>query len=65
MSHALVTGPIAGHIPISHDKYPDGRVDVTPDVLLLDDLEHVKVVADAIEAEHLARGTHPSTETGA
>ena len=65
MSHALVTGPITGRIPISHDKHPQGHVDVTPDVLLLDDPEHVKAVADAIEAEHHARGTHPSTETGA
>lgn len=64
-AHALVTGPISGRIPISHEAHPDGWVNVTPDVLYTDSEEHVKAIADAIEAEHYARGTHPSLETGA
>lgn len=63
--HALITGPITGRIPIKNDAHPEGFVDVTPDVLLFDTPEHVQAVADAIEAEHYARGTHPISETGA
>jgi hypothetical protein len=62
--HALITGPIAGRIPIKHKKHPEGHVDVTPDVLLFDDMDHVHAVAAAIEDEHRARGTHPELETG-
>lgn len=58
--HALVTGPIQGRIPITHDNHPEGHVDVTPDVLLFDSADEVQAVADAIEAEHHARGTHPA-----
>lgn len=63
--HALVTGPISGRIPVKHKAYPEGHVDVTPDVLLFDDLELVKAIAVAIEDEHTFRGTHPKDETGA
>ena len=64
MSHALITGPIVGRIPIAHASSPDGWVDVTPDVLLFDDLDTVNAVASAIEDEHRVRGTHPDLETG-
>jgi hypothetical protein len=59
-THALVTGPISGRIPVK-----DSHVDVTPHVLYF---EHDDVsappqalldVADAIEDEHYVRGTHP------
>ena len=62
--HALVTGPITGRIPIEHDGHPEGHVDVTAEVLMFDDVEHVQAVADAIIAEHRIRGTHPESETG-
>lgn len=52
--HALITGPISGRIP-----HGDGFIDVTPDVLEFDSLDEVKKVADSIELEHAARGTHP------
>jgi hypothetical protein len=52
--HALVTGPITGRIP-----HADGFHDVTPDVLYFDTEDEAKAVADSIEAEHAARGTHP------
>lgn len=55
MTHALITGPIQGRIPDGKG----GFVDVTPDVLLLDSPEEAQQVADAIEAEHAVRGTHP------
>ena len=64
MSHALITGPIVGRIPIDHEAHPEGWVDVTPDVLMFDDLERVHAIASAIEDEHRARGTHPESETG-
>lgn len=54
MSHALVTGPIAGRIP-----HAGGFVDVTPDVLYVESEEEARAVADSIEAEHAVRGTHP------
>lgn len=57
--HALVTGPITGRIPISHERHPEGHVDVTPDVIISDDPAHIAAIADAIEVEHHARGTHP------
>lgn len=57
---AIVTGPITGRIPIRHDRHPEGHVDVTPDVLYSDDVEHLQAVAHAIEVEHHARGTHPT-----
>ena len=63
--YALVTGPITGRIPITHEAHPDGWVDTTPDVLILDSEDQVKAVADAIIAEHRVRGTHPESETGA
>ena len=62
--HALVTGPIAGRIPIKHEQHPEGYVDVTPDVVYSDDLEHIALIAEAIEDEHRVRGTHPESETG-
>lgn len=52
--HALITGPIDGRIP-----HGDGFVNVTPDVLLFDTQEEATAVADSIELEHAARGTHP------
>lgn len=64
-TYALVTGPISGRIPIKHKAHPEGHVDVTPDVLLLDSPGQLQAVLDAIEAEHRVRGTHPETETGA
>lgn len=58
---ALVTGTtISGRIPISHPRHPDGWVNVTPDVIYSDDVEHLQAVAHAIEVEHVARGTHPT-----
>ena len=65
MAHALVTGPITGRIPISHENHSDGWVDVTPDVLLFDDTSALEAVAAAIDEEHRVRGTHPELETGA
>ena len=62
--HALITGPITGRIPIKHKRNPDGHVDVTPDVVYSDDPAHIAVIAEAIEAEHRVRGTHPESETG-
>lgn len=59
MSHALVTGPIEGEIPIDHPNHPAGVVDVTPSVLILEDDDHALALADAIEQAHLERGTHP------
>src|SRR5437763_1568731 len=52
--HAVVTGPIAGRIP-----HGDGFVNVTPDVVYCDTPEEALAVADSIEVEHAARGTHP------
>lgn len=63
--HVLVTGPITGRIPISHDAHPDGHIDVTPAVLIFDSIEQVQAVAAAIEDEHRVRGTHPELEIGA
>jgi hypothetical protein len=54
MAHALVTGPIVGRIP-----HGDGFLDVTPDALVFDTAEEAQAAADSIEAEHLARGSHP------
>ena len=65
MAVALITGPISGRIPIKHKAYPEGHVDVTPDVLLFDDQKDLDAVAAAIEDEHRFRGTHPESETGA
>jgi hypothetical protein len=66
VAHALVTGTgIAGRIPVPSDDHPEPFVDVTPDVLYFehDDPETpppaMVAVADAIEAEHYFRGTHP------
>jgi hypothetical protein len=61
-THALVTGPIVGRIPVP--DHPDGHVDVTPDVLYFEhDSDEVPAallaVAEAIDAEHRVRGTHP------
>jgi hypothetical protein len=60
-THALVTGPISGHIP---HRFPhgDGTLDVTPDVLYFDTVEEAQAAADSIEAEHAVRGTHPIQE---
>jgi len=64
-THALYTGPIVGRIPIDHPDHPKGWVDVTPHVLLFehDDDESLPpamlAVAEAINAEHRVRGTHP------
>jgi hypothetical protein len=63
-THALVTGPIVGRIPVG-DGHPDDFVDVTPPVLLFehDDDESLPpamlAVAAAIEDEHRVRGTLP------
>lgn len=54
MTHALITGPITGRIP-----HGDGYVNVTPDVIYLDTEDEAMSVAEAIEVEHAARGTHP------
>lgn len=54
MTHALITGPIQGRIP-----HGDGFVDVTPEVVYFDSAEEAQAVADSIEVEHVARGTHP------
>jgi hypothetical protein len=59
-THALVTGPISGRIPISHDRHPEGFVNVTDDVIYSDDHDHILAVAHAIEMEHHARGSHPT-----
>lgn len=64
MAVALITGPIVGRIPIEHESFPQGHVDVTPPVLLFDDQADLDAVAAAIEAEHRFRGTHPDDETG-
>ena len=64
-THALVTGPITGRIPISHKANPEGWVDVTPDVIYSDDPKHIDALAAAISDEHTVRGTHPDLETGA
>lgn len=63
-THALVTGPIAGRVPVG-DGHPDAFVDVTPDVLLFEHDDDgglppaLTAVAEAIDAEHRIRGTHP------
>lgn len=54
MTHALVTGPIDGRIP-----HGDGFLNVTPDVIVFDTEEEARAAAEAIELEHVARGTHP------
>jgi adenine-specific DNA glycosylase len=59
-THALVTGPIAGRVPVG-----DSHVDVTPDVLYFehDDADNppqaLLDVAAAIEDEHYVRRSHP------
>ena len=59
MTHALITGPITGRIPTPDPAIPHDFVDVTPDVLYFDDQAHALAIADAIEDEHWARGSHP------
>lgn len=54
MTHALITGPIQGHIP-----HGDGSLNVTPDVITFDTEAEAQAAAEAIELEHAARGTHP------
>jgi hypothetical protein len=62
-THALVTGPIQGRIPV--DGHPEGWVDVTPDMIFFEhDDENeappqLLAVAEAIENEHYRRGSHP------
>jgi hypothetical protein len=65
-THALVTGTgISGRIPFEHPDHPEKHLDVTPEVIYFegDDGNQpppvVKAAADAIEAEHYFRGTHP------
>lgn len=64
--HALVTGTgIAGRIPVDSPDHPAGFVDVTPETLYFehDDPDApppaLLAVAEAIEAEHYVRDTHP------
>lgn len=57
--HALVTGPITGTVPIDHKKYPDGEVDVTPDVLQFTSKAEMLAVAEAIGDAHKTRRTGP------
>jgi hypothetical protein len=61
-TYALVTGPISGTVPISHKKFPDGEVDVTPDILTFDTLAEVKAVGAAIGKAHKEAGTGPFRE---
>jgi hypothetical protein len=61
--HALITGVnMSGRIQVA--EHPDGWVDVTPEILYFEhdsnetpDIVHD--VANAIEAEHYVRRTHP------
>lgn len=55
MTHALITGPIDGRIPTGDGKF----LNVTPDVLFFDTHDDALAAANAIEAEHHARGSHP------
>jgi hypothetical protein len=65
--HALVTGPIAGRIPVPSSDYPEDFIDVTPDNLYFDGSDDpadgppkaLLAVYAAIEDEHRIRGTHP------
>lgn len=58
-AHAVLTGPITGRVPIDHEAFPDGVVDVTADVMYVGTQEEAVAVADAIEKEHVRRNTHP------
>ena len=54
-SHAVVTGPITGTVTLS-----DGRVvDVTPEVVYVEDQATAVAVAHAIGLHHAAHG-HPT-----
>lgn len=55
--HVLITGPIQGRIP-----HGDGHINVTPEVLTFDSAEEAAAVAESIETELAARGTHPLQE---
>ena len=57
--HVVLTGPIAGRIPIEHPAFEDGVVDVTDGVLEVGSVEEAQAVAHAIEVAHVQRGTHP------
>ncbi len=57
--YAVLTGAVSGNIPITHEAFPTGVVDVTPGVLMVGSQDEADAVAAAIE-KHLVRlGTHP------
>ncbi len=57
--HVVLTGPVAGRIPVDHPAFEDGIVDVTPGVLEVGTQEEAQAVADAIERHLVRLGTHP------
>ncbi len=57
MTHAVLTGPIAGHVALA-----DGtKVDVSPQVVIVDTPEQAAEVADLIAREYAANG-HPDVD---